>query len=107
MAKHYLSDKEGFERTARYWTKTYADGSQSARPPAKGGSGQVVTTAQSSESTTSNAAEAEARRKKEEAEDPILKAGLKKEHVQQFVGMGFEQDKVIEVLKRLNYRGAK
>lgn len=112
VAKHYLRDKNDFEKTARYWTEIYANGSESAKPPA----------AQAKQGQT------------DEKADPILLAGLKKEHVDQFVNMvsslnasrlhadlrrctdsslnlsepkGFESDKVIEVLKKLNYRGAK
>jgi ubiquitin-conjugating enzyme (huntingtin interacting protein 2) len=33
-------------------------------------------------------------------------AGLEKAHVDKFEGMGFERGKVIDVLRRLNYRGA-
>ncbi|KAF9258533.1 hypothetical protein L218DRAFT_934671 [Marasmius fiardii PR-910] len=33
-------------------------------------------------------------------------AGLEKAHVDQFEALGFQRNKVIEVLKRLNYRGA-
>ncbi|PWN51110.1 hypothetical protein IE53DRAFT_368346 [Violaceomyces palustris] len=89
VAKHYLSDRADFERTARYWTEIYANGSESARPP-----------------NADDDAAALARRKKGVKEDPALVAGLKLEHVEQFVNMGFERNAVIDVLKRLNYRGA-
>ncbi|ETS63765.1 hypothetical protein PaG_02083 [Moesziomyces aphidis] len=85
VAKHYRRDKDDFEKTARYWTEIYANGSESAQPP----SGANGKTAQADDKA-----------------DPILLAGLKKEHVDQFVNMGFESNKVIEVLKKLNYRGA-
>ncbi|SAM68148.1 probable UBC1-E2 ubiquitin-conjugating enzyme [Ustilago bromivora] len=80
VAKHYLRDKNDFEKTARSWTEVYANGSESAQPPSKG--------------------------QTDDKADPILLAGLKKEHVDQFANMGFESNKVIEVLKKLNYRGA-
>ncbi|KDN46991.1 putative UBC1-E2 ubiquitin-conjugating enzyme [Tilletiaria anomala UBC 951] len=90
VAKHYKRDREDFERTARYWTQTYADGSQNARPP-------PAAIAIDTSGRTGGG---------KENEDAILEAGLKKEHVEQFVGMGFDSSKVIEVLRRLNYRGA-
>ncbi|EPQ26265.1 uncharacterized protein PFL1_06200 [Pseudozyma flocculosa PF-1] len=86
VAKHYMSDKADFEKTARYWTEIYANGSESARPP---------------ETTSAGPKAASAKQ-----EDPALVAGLKLEHVAQFVNMGFERGQVIEVLKKLNYRGA-
>ncbi|KAN0063568.1 Ubiquitin-conjugating enzyme E2 1 [Thecaphora frezii] len=86
VAKHYMSDKADFEATAKYWTEIYANGSESARPP--------ETTAAGNKAVASK------------QEDPALVAGLKLEHVAQFVNMGFERDRVIEVLKKLNYRGA-
>lgn len=66
VAKHYLRDKDDFEKTARYWTEIYANGSESAQPPAN----------------AQNAAG-----KTDDKVDPILLAGLKKEHVDQFVNM--------------------
>jgi ubiquitin-conjugating enzyme (huntingtin interacting protein 2) len=108
VAKHYKADKADFERTAQYWTQTYADGSQSARPPSKRGTG---TSASGGKLTTAApggaAAGAAASAGRAQEEDLIQKAGLKREHVEQFVGMGFPLDKVVEVLSRLNYRGAK
>ncbi len=68
--KHYLRDKDDFEKTARYWTEIYANGSESAQPPTK---------AQSKTGQTDDKA------------DPILLAGLKREHVDQFVNMGFRE----------------
>ncbi|PWY98775.1 putative UBC1-E2 ubiquitin-conjugating enzyme [Testicularia cyperi] len=87
VAKHYLRDRKDFEKTAKYWTEIYANGSESAKPP--------TTTASNG---TRSVAAGQA--------DHILLAGLKPEHVSQFVSMGFESSRVIEVLKRLNYRGA-
>lgn len=68
VAKHYMSDRAGFEQTARYWTEIYANGSESARPPPTTSAG----------SGASNA---------EERTDAALLAGLKPEHVEQFAGM--------------------
>lgn len=67
-AKHYLSDKKGWEETARYWTEIYANGSESARPP--------ETTAGSGGGVDAGG-----------ADDDAKKAGLKPEHVEQFCSM--------------------
>lgn len=66
VAKHYLRDKEDFEKTARYWTEIYANGSESAQPP-----------------TTTAGKPGQA----DDKADPVLLAGLKREHVDQFVNM--------------------
>jgi len=83
VAKHYLTSKSSFEETARYWTEMYA-----GAPSHKG--------AQSASKSTTLPA----------VRDEIVMAGLEKAHVEQFETLGFERSKVIEVLKRLNYRGA-
>ncbi|KAI6017410.1 ubiquitin-conjugating enzyme/RWD-like protein [Pisolithus microcarpus] len=69
VAKHYMTSKNSFEETARYWTQTYAKGQKPGR-------------------------------------DEVAIAGLEKTHVAQFEGLGFERSKVIDVLRRLNYRGS-
>ncbi|KAH8831963.1 ubiquitin-conjugating enzyme/RWD-like protein [Flagelloscypha sp. PMI_526] len=79
VAKHYTTDRASFEETARYWTEIYA--------------GAPATEASSSRKATSQL-------------DDVAAAGLNPAHVDQFTNMGFERPKVIEVLKRLNYRGA-
>ncbi|KAK0548228.1 Ubiquitin-conjugating enzyme E2 1 [Tilletia horrida] len=99
VAKVYLSDQAAFQRTAKYWTEIYANGSESARPPPKGGK-QAEANGNAAPGSENGAAQAES------APDPIALAGLKKEHVEQFESMGFSQDQVIAVLKKLNYRGA-
>ncbi|KAH9919341.1 ubiquitin-conjugating enzyme/RWD-like protein [Fomitopsis serialis] len=38
--------------------------------------------------------------------DEVAMAGLDPAHVQQFQSLGFEKGKVIDVLRRMNYRGA-
>ncbi|KAJ8092264.1 Ubiquitin-conjugating enzyme E2 1 [Marasmius tenuissimus] len=40
------------------------------------------------------------------ARDEVAIAGLEKAHVDQFESLGFPRSKVIDVLRRLNYRGA-
>lgn len=89
-----MTSKSSFNETARYWTEIYAGG------PA---------------SKTATAAA---------AKDEVAIAGLEKAHVDQFEALGFERSKVvsntielhlpdldvhcaqIDVLRRLNYRGA-
>ncbi|KAJ7366146.1 ubiquitin-conjugating enzyme/RWD-like protein [Mycena albidolilacea] len=80
VAKHYTTSKRSFEETAVYWTKTYATPKDDAQVP-------------------SGAAAAGGR-------DEVAIAGLEKAHVDQFEALGFPRAKVIDVLRRLNYRGA-
>ncbi|KAL5501884.1 UBC1 [Sanghuangporus vaninii] len=81
VAKHYTTSRASFEETARYWAQIYAGAPAkgNARKPAAG-AGAV--------------------------RDEIAIAGLEKAHVEQFESLGFERSKVIDVLRRLNYRGA-
>ncbi|KII90998.1 hypothetical protein PLICRDRAFT_697404 [Plicaturopsis crispa FD-325 SS-3] len=79
VAKHFTTSKGSFNDTARYWTQIYA-----------GGAG--------AKSKSSGKASA--------ARDEVAMAGLEKAHVDQFEAIGFERGKVIDVLRRLNYRGA-
>ncbi|KAK7689974.1 hypothetical protein QCA50_006614 [Cerrena zonata] len=78
VAKHYMTSRTSFEETARYWTAIYAGG------PGKDG----------------------LRSGKSGARDEVAMAGLEKAHVDQFEALGFERSKVIDVLRRMNYRGA-
>jgi ubiquitin-conjugating enzyme (huntingtin interacting protein 2) len=79
VAKHFTASKGSFDETARYWTQIYAGG-----PGAKGKSaGKALPD-----------------------RDDIAMAGLERAHVEQFETLGFERGKVIDVLRRLNYRGA-
>ncbi|OSC98217.1 hypothetical protein PYCCODRAFT_1375679 [Trametes coccinea BRFM310] len=80
VAKHYMTSRSSFEDTARYWTMVYAGG-----PGDKSGAGKAG---------------------KSGERDEIAMAGLDKAHVAQFEALGFERAKVIDVLRRLNYRGA-
>ncbi|KAJ7752553.1 ubiquitin-conjugating enzyme/RWD-like protein [Mycena metata] len=81
VAKHYTTSKRSFEETAIYWTKTYA--------MPRGGAG----------AETAQAAKTDTR-------DEVAIAGLEAAHVDQFEALGFPRGKVIDVLRRLNYRGA-
>lgn len=99
VAKHYTTSKGSFDDTAVYWTQIYAGG---PGPKEKKG-----------KSTSS----------KGEARDEVAIAGLERAHVDQFEALGFPRSKVvrlfispfrfghthalqIDVLRRLNYRGA-
>jgi len=77
VAKHYLTSRASFEETARYWARIYAG--------APGGA---------------------AKSEVADGRDEVAIAGLEKAHVDQFEGLGFDRNKVIDVLRRLNYRGA-
>ncbi|KAJ7914299.1 ubiquitin-conjugating enzyme/RWD-like protein [Mycena leptocephala] len=79
VAKHYTTSKRSFEETAVYWTKTYA---------------------------TPRAAAAAAPTTNDGAKDEVAIAGLEAAHVDRFEALGFPRAKVIDVLRRLNYRGA-
>ncbi|KAI0056412.1 hypothetical protein BV25DRAFT_1580633 [Artomyces pyxidatus] len=76
VAKHYMTSRSSFEETARYWAQVYAGAPGKGKVPKVG------------------------------AQDAVAIAGLEKAHVDQFEALGFERGKVIDVLRRLNYRGA-
>ncbi|KAI5121361.1 hypothetical protein M0805_000669 [Coniferiporia weirii] len=82
VAKHYSTSRTSFEDTARYWAQIYAGA------PAKG----KAPSADPSRVGTPR--------------DEVAIAGLEEAHVVQFETLGFERSKVIDVLRRLNYRGA-
>ncbi|KAJ7366151.1 ubiquitin-conjugating enzyme/RWD-like protein [Mycena albidolilacea] len=79
VAKHYMTSKRSFEEMAVYWTKTYVMPKDTAQVP----SGVAAAGGQ----------------------DEVVIAGLEKAHVDQFEALGFPRAKVIDVLRRLNYRG--
>ncbi|KAF9448775.1 hypothetical protein P691DRAFT_800272 [Macrolepiota fuliginosa MF-IS2] len=78
VAKHYMTSKASFEETARYWTEIYAGG-----PGSKAGKGVSIG-----------------------VRDEVAIAGLDPQHVTRFESLGFPRGQVIDVLRRLNYRGA-
>ncbi|KAI0291810.1 ubiquitin-conjugating enzyme/RWD-like protein [Multifurca ochricompacta] len=82
VAKHYMTSRSSFEDTARYWTHVYAGGPAPSSAP--GAAGKDITGLR----------------------DEVAIAGLEKVHVDQFEAIGFERSKVIDVLRRLNYRGS-
>ncbi|CAE6493407.1 unnamed protein product [Rhizoctonia solani] len=103
VAKHYLTSRSSFNDTAKYWAEIYA-----GAPPSRN----------SGESKTEQPSayfsyicfyslfrfywvvhEGVPR-------DEIAIAGLERAHVEQFCALGFDRSKVIDVLRRLNYRGA-
>jgi len=77
VAKHYMTSKSSFEDTATYWTQIYAGG---PGPKEKKGKGR-------------------------DNYDEAAIAGLEKAHVDRFESLGFPKSKIIDVLRRLNYRG--
>ncbi|KAH9043507.1 ubiquitin-conjugating enzyme/RWD-like protein [Lactarius deliciosus] len=85
VAKHYMTSRTSFEDTARYWTHVYAGG---PAPTSATPGGAVPGKASAA------------------VRDEVAIAGLNKAHVDQFEAIGFERSKVIDVLRRLNYRGA-
>ena len=105
VAKHYMTSRASFDETARYWAQIYAGA------PGKGNNGK--------------APEGVAAVRAETPRDEVQMAGLEKAHVDQFEALGFERGKVvrgarplsfslraahaapqIDVLRRMNYRGA-
>jgi len=113
VAKHYLTSRDSFNETARYWAEIYA-----GAPPSE--KANAISAATSDKGKVKAVATPEV--------DEIAAAGLDKRHVEQFEALGFERRKVvrpsrifypvskdgltrmtfvqIDVLKRLNYRGA-
>ncbi|KAK9454668.1 ubiquitin-conjugating enzyme/RWD-like protein [Dipodascopsis uninucleata] len=77
VAKHYLSDRNGFDNTARYWTRVYAGAN--------------------SEATTENTASITERESKP---DPYSLYGIDRQSVKAFEGMGFDEERIIEVMRR-------
>ncbi|GAA5881198.1 hypothetical protein JCM16303_004839 [Sporobolomyces ruberrimus] len=119
VAKHYLNDRKGFEETAKFWTEVYA---AKPLPPGQSTSGSSTNNSRSL-SMTSNEDPSIAKRPRihsytsamsdesVEVIDPLEDvkretklAGLDWKDVETFSQMGFEHGKIIEVLKRLNWR---
>ncbi|CAE6458435.1 unnamed protein product [Rhizoctonia solani] len=81
VAKHYLTSRSSFNDTARYWAEIYA-GAPPSRNSGDNKTGQPGA-----------------------PRDEVAIAGLERAHVEQFCALGFDRSKVIDVLRRLNYRG--
>jgi ubiquitin-conjugating enzyme (huntingtin interacting protein 2) len=86
VAKHYLTDREGFENTARYWAEIYAG----APPKEKKAEGEDA----KDKAPASDAKKGKAAAKRAEV-DEIAAAGLNAAHVSQFENLGFERKKVV------------
>lgn len=80
VAKHYLTSREGFDETARYWAEIYA-----GAPPTERKEGEVPKDGKKSEKAKA----------KEPVIDEVAAAGLNAAHVQQFESLGFERRKVV------------
>ncbi|KAK9478578.1 ubiquitin-conjugating enzyme/RWD-like protein [Lipomyces japonicus] len=75
VARQYINDKEGFDNTARYWARVYA-----------GAGTQLQEPSQPKES------------------DVFELYGIDRESVKAFENMGFEQDRVIQVMRRIGIK---
>lgn len=80
VAKHYLTSRESFNETARYWAEIYA-----GAPPSE----------QSSANPTATSEKGKLKAMATPAVDEIAAAGLNKQHVEQFEALGFERRKVV------------
>ena len=74
VAKHYMTSKQSFNDTARYWTQIYAGGPEVSKV-VKGS--KIV--------------------KSDTGQDEIAMAGLEKAHVDQFESLGFPRGKVVRI----------
>jgi len=88
VAKHYMTSRDSFNDTAKYWAQIYAG--------APGGKGAGDAKEAGKEKEVAGLSE---------SSRAIALAGLSEEHVNKFVDMGFGFSKVVETLSRMNYRG--
>ena len=86
VAKHYLTSRESFNETARYWAEIYA-----GAPPSEKGS-----------ASTAAAEKGKIKAVVTPEVDEIAAAGLNKQHVEQFEALGFERRKVVRPLLLFN-----
>ncbi|PVF92162.1 hypothetical protein CPB86DRAFT_791436, partial [Serendipita vermifera] len=86
VAKHYLTDREGFEDTARYWAEIYAG----APPKEKKPEGEDA----KDKAATTDAKKGKATAKRKAEVDEVAAAGLNAAHVSQFENLGFDRKKV-------------
>ncbi|KAK9361974.1 P-loop containing nucleoside triphosphate hydrolase protein [Lipomyces starkeyi] len=77
VAKHYMADRRGFDNTARYWAKVYAG--------ADGGTAATATTPA-------------------KTPDVFELYGIDRDSVKAFESMGFDQQRVIEVMRRIGIK---
>ncbi|GAA5883493.1 hypothetical protein JCM1840_003194 [Sporobolomyces johnsonii] len=99
VAKHYLTNREGFESTARYWTEVYA-----APDPALAPSTTHTPSSSTAPSRSSSAQGPPPPRPRPDLQSQARLAGLDWTDVQTFSDMGFPAELVVETLKFLNYR---
>ncbi|POW04169.1 hypothetical protein PSTT_10606 [Puccinia striiformis] len=122
VAKVYLSDRNVYERTARYWTEMYAGApkpssstpnepratsSSTVQPSSTAVGSKPSSTTVPTGSTRSKSSvppEVEIRGLSREVEEQILTFGLDKVMVNRFQAMGFSPDLVIKVLIDLKYQ---
>ncbi|GAA5822706.1 hypothetical protein JCM10212_006516 [Sporobolomyces blumeae] len=120
VAKHYLTDRKGFEKTAKYWTEVYAFPKSTSASTSPSHHSSTTSTSTSStnprdpipSTSTSPVLEPVSKRlrrttttsRREDQREARL-AGIEPRDVETFTEMGFDSSSVIEVLRRLNYRG--
>ncbi|KAJ9107531.1 hypothetical protein QFC21_000988 [Naganishia friedmannii] len=95
VAKHYNTSRESFNSTARYWAQAYAGAPPDAPP-----SGPATTTSNANDADDDEIVVTGQRSR------AVDMAGLDQTSVNKFKSMGFAEDQIIDVLKRMNYRGA-
>ncbi len=103
VASHYLRDREGFDRTARYWAQSFASAIPGSGETSGVGSGAGSGAGRGTgtgEQTTHRAGGAGGAGK----EDLIEMYGFDRSFVRGFTDMGFSQDRVIEVLRRVGVK---
>lgn len=81
VAKHYLTSREGFDETARYWAEIYAGAPPTERSGTEG----------KKDGTKAKATG----KSKAPVVDEVAAAGLNVAHVEQFEALGFERKKVV------------
>jgi ubiquitin-conjugating enzyme (huntingtin interacting protein 2) len=90
-----LSDRSGFEETARYWAEIYAGAPATSKLSTSTGAGADATAATGVEADEKKA---KAGKKKAPVVDEVAAAGLNAAHVQQFESLGFERKKVVRTV---------
>lgn len=89
VAKHYMTSREGFDETARYWAEIYAGAPPTAKKdvdPAGAATGEAAADAKKIKA---------GKKKALPVVDEVAAAGLNVAHVQQFETLGFERKKVV------------
>lgn len=79
VARHYLKDRESFNKTAKLWTKLYASDNDG----------------KDDDNDDEN---------KDKDVDEAELYGIDSEVVEEFISQGFEKDKIVEVLRRLGIK---